>query len=214
MQHGDRLANDPCPQSEGGEYWSACIGAWRRPDRSPMEANPAAPPTTHRLLKSVGLAGAATALAAAAVAASGGSARKVLVATAATAAIFVAAEGWLHRRLSAETAPPPRAQYRHPFMYDTVWDLMRLLDHLASRGDVDTSRVAATGISLGGMHAWLWAAVDERVTSACPAIGVQNFEFAIENDVWQVCGLRPSVRSVWHALCADPGAMRTVCQAL
>ena len=38
---------------------------------------------------------------------------------------------------------------------------------------VDTSRVGATGVSLGGMHSWLWAAADTRVTSTCPAIGVQ-----------------------------------------
>ena len=188
-QHGYRTANEPSPQSEGGDYWSACISAWRRSDRSPMATPPAAPPT-HRLLQSAGLAGAAAALAAAAVTATGGSARKALVATAATAAAVVAAERWLHRRWAAAEAQPARAQYRHPFMYDTVWDLMRLLDYLSTRDDVDTSRVGATGISLGGMHAWLWAAADERVTSSCPAIGVQNFAFAIEKDVWQVRGWR------------------------
>ena len=94
------------------------------------------------------------------------------------------------------------ALHRFPFLYDTVWDLMRVLDwmhtlqviflsltHSSHISDpvfplshrdffralqfVDTSRVGATGISLGGMHSWLWAAADTRVTSTCPAIGVQ-----------------------------------------
>ena len=93
------------------------------------------------------------------------------------------------------------ALHRFPFLYDTVWDLMRVLDWMNTlrviffshspilpisqtpssldltgtffEQFVDTSRVGATGVSLGGMHSWLWAAADTRVTSTCPAIGVQ-----------------------------------------
>lgn len=32
-----------------------------------------------------------------------------------------------------------------------------------------------TGVSLGGMHAWLCAAADARVAAAAPMIGVQSF---------------------------------------
>ena len=32
-----------------------------------------------------------------------------------------------------------------------------------------------TGISLGGMHAWLAAFADERIAAAAPVIGVQSF---------------------------------------
>merc|ERR1711879_484159 len=34
------------------------------------------------------------------------------------------------------------------------------------------------------MEAWLLAAADERVAAAAPAIGVQSFRFAVENDLW------------------------------
>ena len=46
------------------------------------------------------------------------------------------------------------------------------------RPDVDCSRVGATGISLGGMMAWYWAAADPRVSAIAPAIGVQSFRYA------------------------------------
>ena len=49
----------------------------------------------------------------------------------------------------------------------------RLLDYLETRADVDAARIGVTGVSLGGMHAWLLAAVDERVAAAAPMIGVQ-----------------------------------------
>eukprot|EP00239_Pterosperma_sp_CCMP1384_P000174 CAMPEP_0197847578 /NCGR_PEP_ID=MMETSP1438-20131217/6458_1 /TAXON_ID=1461541 /ORGANISM="Pterosperma sp., Strain CCMP1384" /LENGTH=293 /DNA_ID=CAMNT_0043459537 /DNA_START=1422 /DNA_END=2303 /DNA_ORIENTATION=- len=72
-----------------------------------------------------------------------------------------------------------------PFLLDTVWDLIRLLDYLGTRGDVDQSRIGMTGISLGGMHTWLTAAVDTRVAVAVPMIGVQNFRWAVEQNRWQ-----------------------------
>jgi dienelactone hydrolase len=43
------------------------------------------------------------------------------------------------------------------------------------RPDVDAARIGMTGVSLGGMHTWLTAAVDERVAVAAPMIGVQHF---------------------------------------
>jgi len=72
-----------------------------------------------------------------------------------------------------------------PFLFDTVYDLMRLLDHVQQRADVDRERVGVTGVSLGGMHAWLWAAADERLSCAAPMIGVQSFAWAVEHDRWQ-----------------------------
>ncbi|KAL1511620.1 hypothetical protein AB1Y20_006412 [Prymnesium parvum] len=103
---------------------------------------------------------------------------------------------------AADTAPA-EALRAHPFMYDTVWDLMRVLDYLASRDDVDTSRVGATGISLGGMHAWLWAAADPRVSAVCPAIGVQSFGYAIAHDAWHARAA--SLAPLMDAAAADAG---------
>lgn len=48
-----------------------------------------------------------------------------------------------------------------------------LVDYLAGRPDVDAARIGCTGVSLGGMHAWLLAALDARIACAAPLIGVQ-----------------------------------------
>jgi dienelactone hydrolase len=73
----------------------------------------------------------------------------------------------------------------HPFMYDTVHDLMKTLDFLLQRDDVDGSRIGTTGISLGGMHSWFFAAADTRVAAAAPMIGVQGYRHMLENELWQ-----------------------------
>eukprot|EP00798_Chlamydomonas_sp_ICE-L_P029250 gene29250-12496_t len=58
-----------------------------------------------------------------------------------------------------------------PFLLDNVWDLTHLLDVITARDDVDVSRIGMTGISLGGMHTWLAAALDDRISVAAPMIG-------------------------------------------
>ncbi|XXG55844.1 hypothetical protein AAC387_Pa03g3415 [Persea americana] len=72
-----------------------------------------------------------------------------------------------------------------PFVFDTVWDLIKLADYLTARKDIDPSRIGITGESLGGMHAWFGAAVDDRYAVVAPIIGVQGFRWAIDNDKWQ-----------------------------
>ncbi|XP_020518288.1 uncharacterized protein LOC18426637 isoform X1 [Amborella trichopoda] len=71
-----------------------------------------------------------------------------------------------------------------PFIYDTVWDLIKLADYLTGRKDVDPSRIGITGESLGGMHAWFAAAADTRYAVGVPIIGVQGFRWAVENGRW------------------------------
>ncbi|MCE5257811.1 MAG: acetylxylan esterase [Chloroflexi bacterium] len=44
-----------------------------------------------------------------------------------------------------------------------VYDSLRSLDYLASRPDVDASRIATLGISMGSTMAWWLAALDERI---------------------------------------------------
>ncbi|GLT25447.1 hypothetical protein SLA2020_005750 [Shorea laevis] len=72
-----------------------------------------------------------------------------------------------------------------PFIFDTVWDLIKLADYLTQREDIDPTRIGITGESLGGMHAWFGAFADPRYTVAAPIIGVQGFRWAIDNDKWQ-----------------------------
>ncbi len=71
-----------------------------------------------------------------------------------------------------------------PLLYDTVWDILRLLDYLETRPDVDASRIGLTGFSKGGMETYLAAAVDSRIAVAVPMIGVQSFGWAIDNNLW------------------------------
>jgi dienelactone hydrolase len=72
-----------------------------------------------------------------------------------------------------------------PYLYDTVWDVMRLVDYLETRADVDPKRIGVMGISKGGTEAYLAAAVDPRISAAVPIIGVQGFRWALDNDRWQ-----------------------------
>jgi dienelactone hydrolase len=70
----------------------------------------------------------------------------------------------------------------HPLYYDTVWDVMRLIDYLRTRDDVDASRIGLMGISKGGIETYLAAAVDPRIAVAVPCIGVQSFHWALDHD--------------------------------
>jgi dienelactone hydrolase len=72
----------------------------------------------------------------------------------------------------------------HPLYLDTVWDVMRLIDYLQSRPDVDPARIGLMGISKGGIETWLTAAIDPRVAVAIPCISAQSFAWGLENDSW------------------------------
>lgn len=61
---------------------------------------------------------------------------------------------------------------QRPFLLDNIADLRQILDLLESRPDVDASRIGMAGLSLGGMHTWLCAALDTRIAVAAPVIGV------------------------------------------
>ncbi len=83
----------------------------------------------------------------------------------------------------------------NPFLYDTVWDVMRLIDYLEQRPDVDSERVGLVGSSKGGMETYLTAAVEPRVDVAVPWIGVQSWAWALDNGQWQ-----PRVASIQGAV--------------
>jgi dienelactone hydrolase len=91
----------------------------------------------------------------------------------------------------------------HPFYYDTVWDVMRLVDYLKTRRDVDAKRIGLIGISKGGIETYLAAAVDKRIAVAAPIIGVQSFRWGLENDQWQA--RVKTIQSAFDAVTADAG---------
>ena len=73
----------------------------------------------------------------------------------------------------------------HPLYYDTVWDVMRLVDYLQSRADVDPQRIGLMGISKGGIETWLTAAADPRIAVAIPCISLQSFQWGLEHEGWK-----------------------------
>lgn len=70
----------------------------------------------------------------------------------------------------------------YPFFYDTAWDVIRLIDFLETRDDVDASRIGVIGFSKGGIETYLAAAADPRIAVAVPCIGVQSFNWAFSHE--------------------------------
>jgi len=60
-----------------------------------------------------------------------------------------------------------------------VWDAMRAIDYLATRPEVDSSRIATLGASGGGTTSLLTAAVDERVKAAVVSAYFNTFRDSI-----------------------------------
>jgi dienelactone hydrolase len=73
----------------------------------------------------------------------------------------------------------------HPLYFDTVWDLMRLIDYLQTRSDVDPKRIGIIGFSKGGIETFLVSAMDERIAVSIPCIGMQSFKWGLENNQWR-----------------------------
>jgi dienelactone hydrolase len=74
-----------------------------------------------------------------------------------------------------------RAGAGQPYLYDTVWDVMRLIDYLSTRPDVDAERIGLIGYSKGGTEAYLAAAADVRIAVVVPLIGVQSFGWSLRH---------------------------------
>ncbi|XP_066370969.1 uncharacterized protein [Miscanthus floridulus] len=63
-----------------------------------------------------------------------------------------------------------------PFIFDTVWDLIKLGDHLSEREDIDPCRIGITGESLGAYR---------NARMVCCFCGHKGFRWAIDNNKWQ-----------------------------
>lgn len=123
------------------------------------------------------------------------------------------AEAYNKAIVRAWRAKPGEPQ-EHPFYYDTCWDIMRTVDYLQTRDDVDAKRIGLIGFSMGGIETWLSAA-DDRIAVAVPAIGVQSFRWSLEHDRWQ--GRAKTIGAAHNAAAADLGAKEVnpdVCRAL
>ena len=96
-----------------------------------------------------------------------------------------------------------RTGAEYPFFYDTAWDVMRLIDYLVTRPDVDPTRIGLFGISKGGIETYLTAAADPRVAVAVPCIAVESFRWAVENNSWQ--SRIGTVQAAFDAAAKDSG---------
>lgn len=96
-----------------------------------------------------------------------------------------------------------RTGTEHPFFFDTVWDVMRLIDYLETRDDIDSRRIGLIGFSKGGIETYLAAAVDPRIAAAVPCIGLESFRWAMENDSWQ--SRIGTVQAAFNAAAKDAG---------
>ena len=109
----------------------------------------------------------------------------------------------------------PGQPMEHPFYYDTVWDLWRLVDYLETRDDIDAKNIGMIGFSMGGIQTYLAAAADERVKVSVPAIAVQSFRWSLENDQWQ--GRANTIKAAHLQAAKDLGEKeinQKVCRAL
>ncbi len=94
----------------------------------------------------------------------------------------------------------------HPFYYDTVWDVMRLVDYLQTRDDVDARRIGLIGISKGGIETYLTAAADPRIAVAVPCIGMESFRWALDNRDWQ--GRIGTIRPAFNTITKEAGVAK------
>jgi dienelactone hydrolase len=99
-----------------------------------------------------------------------------------------------------------RGSGEHPFYYDTVWDVMRLVDYLQTREDVDPRRIGLIGISKGGIETYLAAALDPRIAVAVPCLGLQSFHWALAHDDWQ--GRIGTIQDAFDLIAKNEGVPR------
>ncbi|HTL30585.1 MAG TPA: acetylxylan esterase [Tepidisphaeraceae bacterium] len=62
-----------------------------------------------------------------------------------------------------------------------VYDTLRALDYLVSREDVDASRIATLGLSMGSTMAWWAAAIDERIKVCVDICCLTDYDALIAN---------------------------------
>ena len=64
-----------------------------------------------------------------------------------------------------------------------IWNAMRALDYLETRGDIDAANAGITGRSGGGAVTWFTAALDERFKAAVPVHGTWSIGPHVAGDV-------------------------------
>ncbi len=63
-----------------------------------------------------------------------------------------------------------------------VWNVIRALDYLETRPEVDSDRFAITGRSGGAAMSWFTAAVEPRIKAAMPIMGIGTYAVSVPDD--------------------------------
>ncbi|MBA3710362.1 MAG: acetylxylan esterase [Planctomycetes bacterium] len=95
----------------------------------------------------------------------------------------VVAEGWNACIIDARVAVYPffpGAAEERSLIIQSLHDLLACTDWVFGRVDVDTRRVGAMGVSQGGTHSWMLAALDQRIAAVAPICGVSTYRSVIE----------------------------------
>jgi dienelactone hydrolase len=79
-----------------------------------------------------------------------------------------------------------------------LWDDIRTLDYLASRPEVDRSRLACVGLSVGGYRSFMLAALDPRIRAAIDVGWMTTFGSQIEQHVRNTMGLTFVIPGMYH----------------
>jgi len=81
-----------------------------------------------------------------------------------------------------------------------LWDDIRTLDYLASRPDVDASRLGCVGLSVGGYRSFLLAALDDRIKAAVDVGWMTSFASQLKQHVVNTMGLSFHINGLYRYL--------------
>ncbi len=86
-----------------------------------------------------------------------------------------------------------------------TWDLMRLIDYIATRGDCDVTRLGCVGLSGGGLQTLWLAAMDDRVQCAV----ISGYFYGYKDSLLELFNCACNyVPHLWHAVdMGDLGAL-------
>ncbi|MBA2482640.1 MAG: prolyl oligopeptidase family serine peptidase [Planctomycetes bacterium] len=95
----------------------------------------------------------------------------------------VIAEGWNACIIDARVAIypfHPGAAEERALITQSMHDILACVDWMVDRPDVDRGRIGAMGVSQGGSHSWMLAALDARIAAVAPICGVASYRSVIE----------------------------------
>ena len=79
-----------------------------------------------------------------------------------------------------------------------IWDDIRTLDYLASRPEVDRSRLGCVGLSMGGYRTYVLAALDPRIKAAVDVGWMTSFASQIKQHVVNTIGFSFHINGLYR----------------